>query len=335
MEEWFKQSEEDQRLIIEQTSIKMGLSTTAIEKDFWVMLALNAIYKTKYAPYLVFKGGTSLSKAWNLIQRFSEDIDLALDRKYLGFTGDLGKNQLTKLRKTACNLVTNDFKTDLEKMLTKMGVEGFKITHVGFERSDTDPVAIELKYKSITDKNEYLKPQVLIEISARSLREPFQNQPMKSHISESFRNEPFSDAEIEVPTVLPKRTFIEKMFLLHEEFQKPEGREIRSHRMTRHLYDLGKIIDSGIAKEAIDDQNLYRTIVKHHEMLTKVSWVDYTNHAPQTINFIPPDKAIKAWSEDYKAMSESMFQGEVLPFEELMKKLKAFNDELNELTWSL
>lgn len=335
MTEWFKQSKEDKKLIIQQASIKTGLSTTAIEKDFWVMLALNAIYKTEYGPYLVFKGGTSLSKAWNLIQRFSEDIDLALDREYLGFTGDLGKKKVTKLRKVACDLVTNDFKTALEKTLTEMGVEGFEISHVEFERSDTDPVAIELKYESITEKNEYLKPQVLVEVSARSLRDPFQDQPMRSHIAETFQNSPFSDKEIKVPTVLPKRTFIEKMFLLHEEFQKPEDRKIKSHRMTRHLYDLGKIIDSGIAKEAIEDQDLYRTIVKHREMLTRVSWVNYDTHAPQTINFIPPERAIKEWKDDYRAMSESMFQGEILPFEDLINKLQTFNNQVNSLTWSL
>lgn len=85
MKEWFELSEEDRKLIIQQTSSQTRLSPTAVEKDFWVMIALNAIFKTKYAPHLVFKGGTSLSKAWGLIQRFSEDIDLALDRDYLGF----------------------------------------------------------------------------------------------------------------------------------------------------------------------------------------------------------------------------------------------------------
>ena len=335
MQEWFKQSEKDKKLIIEQTSIKTGLSTTAVEKDFWVMLALSAIFKTTYAPYLVFKGGTSLSKAWNLTQRFSEDVDLAFDREFLGFKGDLDHKQVTKLRKAACKLVTNDFKLALTEALTEMGVEGFTTSHVEFERSDTDPVALELKYESITDRNDYLKPQILIEVSARSLRHPFQDRPMKSLIAESFQNEPFCDKEIEVPTVLPKRTLIEKMFLLHEEFQKPLGHEIKSHRMTRHLYDLGKIIDSGIAQEAIDDVNLYRTIVKHREMLTKVSWVDYSTHAPQTLNFVPPDRAMKAWKDDYNAMSESMFQGEVLLFEELIQKLRTFNDQVNQLTWSL
>lgn len=332
---WFKETEEYRKLIIEQTSIQTGLSTTAIEKDFWVMLTLNAIFKTEFSPYLVFKGGTSLSKAWGLIQRFSEDIDLALDREYLGYSGELGRKDVTNLRKTACKFVTKQFKDNLEKTFIEMGVTDIELSHLEFERSDTDPVALELKYKSITDKDEYLKPQILIEISARSLREPYENRLMKSHIAEIYPKESFSDREIKIPTVLPKRTFLEKMFLLHEEFQKPPEDEIKSLRMTRHLYDLGKIIDSGYANEALEDQNLYRTIVKHREMLTKVTWVNYELHNPQSINFIPPQRALKAWEIDYQAMSESMFQGKVIPFAELIEKLKSFNEVVNSLQWKL
>lgn len=335
MKEWFKQSEDDRKLIIEQASIKTRLSPTAVEKDFWVMIALNAIFKTKYAPHLVFKGGTSLSKAWGLIQRFSEDIDLALDRDYLGFSGDLSRMKVTKLRKAACTLVTNDFLKELKGALNEMGVEGYEISYADFERSDTDPVAIVLKYKSITENIEYLKPNILIEISARSLRDPNEKKLLRSHIGEVYPEAKFSDKEIEIPTVLPKRTFLEKIFLLHEEFQKPEDREIKNYRMTRHLYDIGKIIDTYHAKEAIEDVELYKAIVKHRKMLTNITWVDYNLHAPQTINYLPPSTVKNEWKNDYKKMSESMFQDETIPFEELMEKLKDFNDRINSIKWSL
>lgn len=335
MKEWFELSEEDRKLIIQQTSSQTRLSPTAVEKDFWVMIALNAIFKTKYAPHLVFKGGTSLSKAWGLIQRFSEDIDLALDRDYLGFSGDLSKKKVTKLRKAACSLVSNELIYELEVSLNEMGVKGFEISCVEFERSDTDPVSVELKYTSITDRIEYLKPQVLIEISARSLRDPNEKRLMKSHISEVYPNAKFSDKEIEIPTVLPKRTFLEKIFLLHEEFQKPNDHEIKSYRMTRHLYDLGKIIDTSHAQEAIDDEELYKVIVRHRRILTNITWVDYGLHAPQTISYLPPVTVKGEWKNDYKAMSESMFQGETIPYEDLIAKLKNFNDKINSIMWSL
>lgn len=106
MNKWFKLPESDRKEIIRQTSIKMNLPEAAIEKDLWVMIVLKAVFNSKYARYLVFKGGTSLSKAWHLIDRFSEDIDLGIDRSFFGFGGDLNPTQVKKLRKTSCEFVS-------------------------------------------------------------------------------------------------------------------------------------------------------------------------------------------------------------------------------------
>ena len=227
------------------------------------------------------------------------------------------------------------FLTAFKNSLEELGVKDFKIAFVEFDRSDTDPVALELNYRSLTEKNEYLAPKILIEISARSLRDPFAPRKMKSHIAEVYPDKEFCDNEIEIPTVLPKRTFLEKIFLLHEEFQKPDHSTIRSHRMTRHLYDIGKIIDTRYAQEAIDDEELYRTIVAHRKMLTNVTWVDYAAHSPETINFLPPASITRDWKKDYSAMAESMFQGETEPYEMLIAKLEKFNKKVNALPWCL
>lgn len=96
MEEWFNLSEKDRKLIIDQVSSKKGLLPVAIEKDLWVMITLKAVFSTELKDYLVFKGGTSLSKAWSIIERFSEDIDLAIDRSFFGFEGDLSRTQVKK-----------------------------------------------------------------------------------------------------------------------------------------------------------------------------------------------------------------------------------------------
>lgn len=105
MTEWFKLNTAERKEIINQTSAKTGIVPTAIEKDFWVMIALKAIFETKYGEHIVFKGGTSLSKGWNLIERFSEDIDLGIDRTYLNFGGDLSRSAVTRLRKAAAKFV--------------------------------------------------------------------------------------------------------------------------------------------------------------------------------------------------------------------------------------
>ena len=97
--EWLKIADDRKRIIITQTANNLGLPPYAIEKDWWVTLVLRAIFEMPIGEHLVFKGGTSLSKAWHLIERFSEDIDLAIDRSFLGFEGELSKNQIDKLRK--------------------------------------------------------------------------------------------------------------------------------------------------------------------------------------------------------------------------------------------
>ncbi len=104
MKNWFEINLKERREIINQVSAKIGIVPTAIEKDFWVMIALKAVFDTKYAAHIVFKGGTSLSKGWNLIDRFSEDIDLGIDRSYLNFGGDLTRSGVTKLKKGCCKI---------------------------------------------------------------------------------------------------------------------------------------------------------------------------------------------------------------------------------------
>lgn len=331
MMEWFNLSSEDRKEIINQTSAKIGIVPTAVEKDFWAMIALTAIFNTKYKEYIVFKGGTSLSKGWDIIDRFSEDIDLGLDRSFFGFDGKLSRSKVTRLRKTCCSFIEQEFVPALKESLLAMGVKQFRLSLIDFEESDTDPLSIELGYESITEKLEYLKPTVLVEISSRSLRNPFEMKKMRSFIGSMYPDEEFSDSRIEIPTVSPSRTMLEKIFLLHEEFQKPKDKKIKFQRMTRHLYDLGQLMDTEFYGLALDNLQLYNQIVKHRKMLTKISYVNYDKHKPQHINFLPPAHVYEEWKQDYKQMQESMFYGETLSFEKLIEKLKVLQDRINNM----
>lgn len=330
MKEWFNLSESDRKEVIIQTSIDNGLPAAAIEKDWWVVAVLRAIFTTKYAEHLVFKGGTSLSKAWGLIERFSEDIDLAMDRSFFGFGGALNRTKVSHLRKASCKFASEIFPDELSKTLKEQGVKDFSI-HIGaFEDSDTDPIAIEIRYDSLVERIEYLEPRILVEISSRSLRDPFENRDIVSFIGEKYQGQSFADKPIEVPTVLPTRTFLEKLFLLHEEFQKPKTRPIFSKRMTRHLYDISKLMDTEFGEAALKDKKLYSEIVEHRSILTRISWMDYSAHARKTLDFIPPDRVMKEWKKDYEDMDESMFYGKTEPFEELIDKLKALRERINK-----
>lgn len=330
MKEWFNNMpEKDRALIFTQVGAIKNLPPAAIEKDWWAMLALRAIFTSKYHESLVFKGGTSLSKAWGLIERFSEDIDLGMDRSFFGFEENLTQTKVKKLRKKTLRFVIDTFQHHLSEVLSERGVKEFDVGTADFRDSDTDPLAIILKYKSLTEDVDYLKPNIIIEISARSLREPQENREVVSFIGEEFNDKDFADQPIAIPTVLPTRTLLEKIFLLHEEFQKPADREINSKRMTRHLYDISRIMDTEYLDAALKDQSLYDTIVIHRQMLTNISWVDYSKHDRKTIDFIPPATEMDKWRADYKSMQESMIYGESESFEDLIHKLKGLRERIN------
>ena len=330
MKEFLKLSKQDKLNVFNQTSERTGLPSAAIEKDWWVTLSLRAIFSLPFSEHIVFKGGTSLSKAWNLIERFSEDIDLAINRTYLGFEGDISKTQIKKLRKASCSFISGDFNNVLDNELTKMNISGFELVVQQINDTDTDPLVIELRYDSITEDSEYLKSRILIEIGARSLMEPTEVKPIQTLVGQEFNDLPFADKIIMLPIVLPKRTFLEKVFLLHEEFQKSHE-YIRIKRMSRHLYDLEKLMDTEHGTSALRDVEMYETIVKHRKKFNTVRGIDYSNHSTDRINIVPPDNTLKDWQKDYKAMQESMIYGDSLNFDQLMERITELNHRINAI----
>jgi hypothetical protein len=142
----------------------------------------------------------------------------------------------------------------------------------------------------------------------------------------------FADTAFFVQVVLPKRTFLEKAFLLHELFQKDiHGNDIK--RMSRHLYDLEKLMDSDYCQDVLEDSNLYNEIIKHRKMFTSIANIDYSTHQPSSINFTPPESVLKEWERDYFAMQENMIYGESLSFQELIGRIRELNKRFNSTTF--
>ena len=221
--DWLKISKERRSEILNQVSNNTGLPAIAIEKDWWVTLALKASFELKYSTSIVFKGGTSLSKGWNLIERFSEDIDLAIDRKFFGFEGDISKSQIKNLRKISCEFISTTFVEDLRKLFTEWKViDECKLNAQPITDSDKDPQVIEIHYNSVFDKSDYLPQRVLIEVSSRSLMEPSENRAINSILSAAFPNQEFTTEPFSISTVLPQRTFLEKIFYCMRNFHRTQ-----------------------------------------------------------------------------------------------------------------
>ena len=334
LQEWFKLTDENRRNIFEEIAKKMSLpEVAAAEKDWWVVQTLDLIFTTEIAPYTVFKGGTSLSKAWSLIDRFSEDIDLALDRKFLGFDkadAEMTGSQVSKLRRQSFKYISENYFPLLQKTFHEAGFTDVKLQLSEIKSNDEDPVRIEVSYPSITEPSEYLPPRVLVEIGSRSEKEPFSEKQFSSFVGEHFKGINFADSSISIPVVNPERTFLEKIFLLHEEFQQPKEK-VKVDRQSRHLYDLEKLMDTDFGAKALTDKNLYQHIVEHRRTITPLRGIDYANHAPEKINMIPPDEMIDAWKKDYEQMQQSMIYRESLPFDKLMERINILKSRINKM----
>ena len=317
--------------ILNQASNTSGLPAIAIEKDWWVTLALKVSFDLKYSPYIVFKGGTSLSKGWSLIERFSEDIDLAIDKKFFGFDDHISKNQIKKLRKKSCEFISTTFLADLTNKFTEwQAISECKLNAQPINDPDKDPQVIEIHYNSVFDKSDYLPQRVLIEVSSRSLMEPSEHREINSILTSVFPNQAFKTDPFSISTVLPQRTCLEKIFLLHEEFSQ-ETAKIRIERLSRHLYDLEKLMDTTQGKSAIKDTVLYKGIVKHREKFNALRGLDYSNHIPSKIKIIPPTEIIKEWEKDYQTMAKNMIYGEPLSFDDLIKRIEKLQKRVNKI----
>ena len=311
-----------------------------VEKDWWVTAVLRAMFCLPYSRHLSFKGGTSLSKCWHLIDRFSEDIDIAIDREYLGFGGTLSKTQINdKLRRATCTFVREVMQHDLAEQLRKNGIsqDKFKVNVDVTSVTTTDPETINMHYDSVLSFSvegdgggQYILPQVKVEVGDRLMNEPVSEVVLDSMVDQVYPKAPFAEPKFAVRAVMPERTFLEKLFLLHEEFAKPKEL-IRVERMSRHMYDIGQMLKTPIAERAVNNAELYRQVLEHRRVFIGLRGFDYDTLYPATLHIVPPAAVIERWRADYESMRLHMIYGESVSFDELVDELHGLNDKIKEL----
>ena len=322
--DYFSLNPAQQRLVIEQTAAKLNLPVQAIEKDLWVTAILQVLFTLPCAHGLVFKGGTSISKVWNAINRFSEDIDLAIDRSLFDLDGELTKKQVKKLRKVSSMFVREELCGQLCEAIASTPLYGLceieaQPDGVG-DSTYPEPRIIYVKYASqFSDKIDYILPVVKIEAGARSLLEPTLNVAIKSLVDVALPSITTSLVDVEVRTAVAEKTFLEKCFLLHELFSR--GVAVSANRRSRHLYDLHMMMRKGIDKRAVSDDELWNTIHHHRSTLTSISGVDYTPDIRSRIVLTPPAECVEDWKSDYQAMQGSMIYNNPPSFEELLQSM--------------
>lgn len=338
MSKWIDFSVAERKAMIQRVVASRYIDEASAEKDWWVTAVLYALFHMSSANYLLFKGGTSLSKGWDVINRFSEDIDLALDRNFFLVERNekcancTSNTQIHHLREKGQDYLLGEFKEELKHQIEDMGLKGATVVAENEKTDekgnparidhDKDPSVIYVQYPSLySSTTSYAVPVVKIEISVLSMAEPFEMKKISSLVSQIFGAEGIivdDDYSMEIRTVSPARTFLEKAFLLCEEFQKDNP---RTRRMTRHFYDLEKLLHTPYAEMALTDVRLYRDIVAHREKFYHVGYVDYSKEMPSEITFLPPDALRSKYEADYKDMQKSFIYAESLDFDTLMGEI--------------
>lgn len=345
MSSWQNHSSDERIAMIQTVAQDHNIEDNAIEKDWWVTVVLKALFNTSCGKWLLFKGGTSLSKGWNLINRFSEDIDISIGRNFFGDVLNLpfakceNNNQVKKLRKASRDYIHGTLSAELDAELLKMGVKGYTIMNETVTGEpprpidhDSDPTIIFVNYESILPSSmRLIDARVKIEISCLSMSEPYEQCEIRSLVFDKFPKED-DEMAASINTVTPSRTFLEKALLLSEELQKEEPRSLR---MSRHLYDLDRLMDTEFGQKALNDGKLFKAIVEHRRRFYHLGYVDYDKDYPAKIDFIPQNKVMNAYRLDYESnMVDGYIYGEAKSFDELMKRMEKLLQDFRQIVIS-
>lgn len=324
-ERFFSLNREDQREVLEQAGANTGRPTHLLEKDVWVVWALGALFDSPLAADLTFKGGTSLSKAYKLIERFSEDIDLTYDiRKLIGdLTGTEGflpesrsqANKWTKaVRDRLPDWIAITVRPILEAALARDGLDA-KLEIGGAEKDK-----LLLRYVAIKRGTGYVAPVVTLEFGGRATGEPHAIIPVACDMDGHIEGVSFPVASPMVMSVA--RTFWEKATATH--VYCAQGR-IRGERYARHWHDLAAIARSTYFDGSVDDHQVAKAVAEHKSYFfsEKDAAGDVIQYLPAVtgqLQIVPAGAALDALAADYALMlTDEIMVGNALPFDQLMR----------------
>ena len=292
---------ERKAIFLEAAEIKK-INASMIEKDFWVCWILNRLFtNSELNKLLRFKGGTSLSKVFNVIERFSEDIDLILN-------WDVIKNgrNLIQPSNTKQDIMNKELNSDAQAYISTILKD--KINSVigdmcTVTSDENDKNVLKVEYPKGIDNN-YLLPFIKLEIGPLAAWTPNKDYSVKPYIDciegLSFNN-------IIVPTIVAERTFWEKVTILHREHYRDEKKK-HPERYSRHYYDLYMMGKSNILQTALEQIHLLKTVVEFKKTFYPCSWARYDLAIPKTIQLMPSEYNESFLAEDYKKMKAMIFQ---------------------------
>lgn len=321
-----KLTERERRELFSETASAMNITAAAAEKDFWICWVLLHLFEDKQLSHcLRFKGGTSLSKCYNAIERFSEDIDLILDWTQL--TEENPEAARSKTKQERLNQAINaQSKSYIAGTLLPRLIELMGDTCELFIDTD-DPHTINIAYPQAFVST-YLRPQVRLEIGPLAAMLPMEWCEVESYAAKYFPAV-FKQTHISVPTILVARTFWEKLTILHAEAHRPSDKTLPS-RYARHYYDVYKLLKTGLSQQALEQVNLLKEVVTFKQRFYPSGWANYQCATLAGLLLQPSEVHIDALKADYEQMQEMLF-GEKPSFEDIIKALIDLEYQLRTL----
>lgn len=324
-------------LFLRSASLMPQLSPAIIEKDFWVCWVLRRIFSfPALGSHLIFKGGTSLSKAYNAIQRFSEDVDLSIGREYLGAVGDfdpaargIGKNKIRDRLKGLAQrceaMVGGELLTQLRAdFAAVLGDTGWAV-----EVDVLDRQTLVFSYpRSATGLalSAGILPAIRLEMGARTDPWPEERREIRPYAAEALP-EVFTSPSVDVRVLDARRTFWEKATILHAQSAGDKFRRGYS----RHYYDVSRLFRQGIGQEALAQRDLLKRVVEHKRRFFPSGSAGYDTAVPGSLQLLPGEHRAKELRADYDQMRQMIF-GNVPPWDEILEDLKQIQAQINAKT---
>lgn len=319
-------STQERNDLFRETARMMHTTEAIVEKDFWVVWTLDKIFAdARLGRILKFKGGTSLSKVYDLIGRFSEDIDLILDWREV-ISGDPYEER-TNNKQNIFNEKTNEAAQIYIRDELLPGISKLLAPICSCTIDADDLHSINITYPSAF-KDVYLRPQILLEIGPLASWTPSDVFEISSFAAQKFP-QVFERPSCHVDTILAERTFWEKATILHQEANRTEEKTLPL-RHARHYYDLAMMAKSGVKEKAFARLDLLEAVVQFKQRFYPSGWAKYDEAKVGSLKLLPPEFRHAELRKDYAAMQNMIFDKN-LSFEEIIETLEVLEREINGL----
>ncbi len=313
-------------------------SPAIIEKDFWVCWALHRLFDVlQFRPQLIFKGGTSLSKAYNAIERFSEDVDLSLSRRDLGFADDRDPEQPgtsgKESRRRIATLVEACRQAILDRLLPALRADFASVIDPGewnAELDAIDPQTVIFTYPRSELAGAFpaaIRPAIRLEMGARSDDWPAEVRKIRPYAAEAFPAAFSTAASCDVRVLDAKRTFWEKATILHAEHHRPADKALVAG-MSRHYFDLYQLSRQEIGRQALDRADLLTRVVAHKRLFFASAWAHYETAVPGSFQLMPREDQVPPLRADYARMRVMIF-GDAPDWERIVQRLRELEAQIN------